>query len=216
MADAHAIVADAATQLHAQNLQLREEMKAAALKEGRENERRRRQRRRSSIAYQKKLNARVQRALQGLESLLALGASPEFQLLIKERRKPLVVYDGSEVSSLPEHGTYKWIGFIALTPTHLRIASYHGYMEGHIFKKRTDTELLHATLLYEVKDSFLRTLLLHKMAALAPNQGEIDIHDPNFTASIQVLFNVLVQCGSPDQFASWVKNALDHPRAIAA
>ncbi len=184
-----------------------------ARREAAQKEAARRQKIRRNLELHHRLRRRVRVAEQGLTSLLALGATKQFQSLIRLRNEPLIVCGGHYIQGpLRESpGSVMWVGRIMLLPECLRIESYIASAEGSSseFKMDTETGFLQATFLYEVDAPLQRSLFLLRIATFHNPDWEMVHHDdPNFLYSREVLFARLVECADAKTLQHFVSGAI--------
>lgn len=173
------------------------------------HERKERQKRRRAVAKNNAMLAkRLPVAVCGLERLCSVAATSPFQKLLKLRGGNLLFWGGNRRIS-PGYDmadvTWTWGASIKLTKTGVRIAQYH------LTNGRADFERPFVlSFPHTVADPSLRALTLRQIATAKPLDLAEIVHrdDVNELYSMDVLFEILVECANQEKFDCFLKEAI--------
>jgi hypothetical protein len=195
-----------------------------AAEANRQREIARRHRRRSEMEVNRRMHARVQLALQGVSALCALGASPEFQSLLRTHGGSFVIWGDEDARTAGGDMSdvyWRWVSKIELREHELVLHNYTATSGNYGSTYKLDRfEGGHQSFMhfpYAVEDDFLRTRILWRIAT--PNKfydykdesreyRRRMLEDPNFVYNIDWLFEILVTCANSKEFEELVADAI--------
>jgi len=187
------------------DLQTNRELLSIANKEARREKKEQQERRRAVAQHSAVLTRRLAVAVCGLERLCGIAASPQFKKLLKVRGGHILFWGGEQTRSPGfdmNDVNWTWGASIKLTETGVLVTEYH-LTNG---RGRRDT----LSFPHTVVDPSLRSLTLRHIATANPIDLERIVRedDVNNLYSMDVLFEILIECADREKFDLLLKNAI--------
>lgn len=203
---AQALVNEAATRAEHVRASLLKDMSSAAERLERQNEKARKRQIRQGLAHQRQLRMRVSTALRGLNALCAIGASTEFQSLIKAQGGPITLWGGSSGPRSPGGDMadvcWEYVGALTLTTSGVKIEYYSKTND----KIDWYADPLFVTIPYSVEDNFLRSRPLLRIGTASALDLD-KLHNTEIYTT-EAIFEVFVECAEPKLFEKYFRRAV--------